>query len=445
MRPLDPEYRFSFKAGVTGAGLSAPEHYLIVDQQQEKWFQVVAYDESATDPDREDVDEDTKYHDAIQILADHVDSLDESIRTIRRACDGTLTFTSEDLTPELDFPIFQGETDEIIAGSQLILKDRLGPSVYLVRPKYQQSHDQRLYVYKYSIVPRMVQKMWDETQIIKRLTGHKHFAQLYKLVTHDDLLHVVGFTTHYVPGETLLENVRPFRFGWLKDITSAIDYLNYEVGIVHGDMAARNVLVDSRNNTIKIIDFDRAYMTSRTGGMYWDHEFQVGYNSDERDTQGVICTIYDAFTKLEHLGEPDSIEIEKMQTWCPEIPFEEIEGGFNSYISFVLSWAEQRRSSKQYVHFRGHPMKLVNLGIKELTGIGPDCFREPLLVRSREWYEAEFRKARASVPDRLRSRENPFFNEHDYRVQLIRDHALSFTFIASMTCIAVGLWQRRLG
>ncbi|KAI9779279.1 MAG: hypothetical protein M1835_004748 [Candelina submexicana] len=442
MRPLDRQNRFFFKAGSTGVGLNAPDHYLICDQQQQKWFQIVAYDESETDPDREDVDEETKFNDAIQILADNVDSLDESIHTIRRAYDGTLTFTSEDWSPTLDFPIFEGQPDEIIAKSQLDFRDRLGPVVYLVRPKYQQAHDQRLHVYKTRLTPDGIQRMWDEAQVIKRLTGHSHFAQLHKLITQDDLLHVIGFTTHYVPGETLLDCVRPFRFKWLKDFTNAIDYLNYDIGIVHGDVAARNILVDSRDSSIKIIDFDRAFMISRTGETYYDYNSRVGYTSDERDTQGVICATYDAFARFEHVGLPDSTQIEQLETWPLEISIEDVEGGFTSYVDYVLRWARQRRSSRQYLHLHGRSMELVNLGLKGHLGLGPDCYRSEA-IESREWYEAQYHRVKAENPDPLRSRKSPFFDEHDYRVQQIRDYAIHFSFFVTVACIAVGLWQRR--
>jgi thiamine kinase-like enzyme len=55
---------------------------------------------------------------------------------------------------------------------------------------------------------------------------------------------VIGFTTKYIPGETLAGPKIPFRFEWLQQLTQVVDFLNQELGIMHQDVAPRNLLID---------------------------------------------------------------------------------------------------------------------------------------------------------------------------------------------------------
>ncbi|KAJ5109561.1 hypothetical protein N7532_002206 [Penicillium argentinense] len=77
---------------------------------------------------------------------------------------------------------------------------------------------------------------------------------------------VIGFITKYIPDVTLgdtgtLETAnpkRPFRFEWLKQFAKLVDFLNLKLGIVHQNIAPRNLLVDPETDNILLFDFDWA-------------------------------------------------------------------------------------------------------------------------------------------------------------------------------------------
>ncbi|CAG8285577.1 unnamed protein product [Penicillium nalgiovense] len=48
----------------------------------------------------------------------------------------------------------------------------------------------------------------------------------------------------------------PFRFEWLQQLTQLVDFLNLELGIIHQDIAPRNLLVDPETDKIILFDFD---------------------------------------------------------------------------------------------------------------------------------------------------------------------------------------------
>ncbi|KAK1764359.1 hypothetical protein QBC33DRAFT_197215 [Phialemonium atrogriseum] len=67
-----------------------------------------------------------------------------------------------------------------------------------------------------------------------RIPRHPSIVRLDRLVvdTADGLDKVVGFTTPFVPGGTVLDSVsRVFTFKYLKKLVEGIDYLNLELGI----------------------------------------------------------------------------------------------------------------------------------------------------------------------------------------------------------------------
>ena len=70
-------------------------------------------------------------------------------------------------------------------------------------------------------------------------------------------------------------------------VLSVIDDLNYRYGIMHQDIAARNLLVDVEDN-LRIFVFNFS-------GKISEH-----YNPDRDDTEGVIFTLYEIMTLDEH-------------------------------------------------------------------------------------------------------------------------------------------------
>lgn len=89
---------------------------------------------------------------------------------------------------------------------------------------------------------------------------------------------VVGFTTKFIPGGTVLNNVsRVFKLKYLKQLIEVcrlitpwpdqenicliialqvVDFLNLRLGIVYGDISLWNLLIDGGTNDLKVLDFN---------------------------------------------------------------------------------------------------------------------------------------------------------------------------------------------
>jgi serine/threonine protein kinase len=102
---------------------------------------------------------------------------------------------------------------------------------------------------------------WDQLRMIKvkgtaKLFPHENIVPLDRVVLEDFESRVIGFTTKYIPGGTLEDTKLPFRFEWLQQLTQLIDFLNLDLGIMHQDVAPRNLLIDPETHKILLFDFD---------------------------------------------------------------------------------------------------------------------------------------------------------------------------------------------
>ncbi|KNG91705.1 hypothetical protein ANOM_000253 [Aspergillus nomiae NRRL 13137] len=88
----------------------------------------------------------------------------------------------------------------------------------------------------------------------------------------------------YIAGGTLDNTNVPFRFEWLQQLIRLVDFLNRELGIMHQDIAPRNLLIDPGTNNILLFDFDWAACGKKRlpGG--------------RDDVTGVVFTLYELIT-----------------------------------------------------------------------------------------------------------------------------------------------------
>lgn len=71
-----------------------------------------------------------------------------------------------------------------------------------------------------------------------------------------------------------------------------VDFLNLELGILHQDVAPRNLLINSETNQLQIFDFDRA---ARIGS--------PGVVAERDDVTAVAFTLYEIITQDMNFGE----------------------------------------------------------------------------------------------------------------------------------------------
>jgi hypothetical protein len=64
------------------------------------------------------------------------------------------------------------------------------------------------------------------------------------VVLEDIESRVIGFTTKYIPGGTLDNSKLALRLERIQQLTQLVDILNLNLGIMHQDIARRNLLID---------------------------------------------------------------------------------------------------------------------------------------------------------------------------------------------------------
>lgn len=305
---IDEEYRFFTPDGAIIPG--GPSTWRVLDGEQRRTIFVTMDEEQ---------DEDAA---AIQHLSKHIATLDPSVRHVQFSLDGTLLHTSTKVPPDVGestniwYPSITKarlpEGVESILWSDLTELDRLGPNVDMVCYKDNTAvpNDHREAVVKYYFLSQFIYRTWSELNIVMRLPRHPNIIPFDKLVLDRVQGRIVGFTTPYIHGGTLNTNSsRLFKLRWLRQLTQAVDDLNLKYGIMHQDIAARNLLVNASTDDVVLFDFN--------------FSTRIGYypESEERaDVKGVIFTLYEIITQDEHFRdvpheEQDPGKVQQLDDW----------------------------------------------------------------------------------------------------------------------------------
>lgn len=202
----------------------------------------------------------------VPILARFADYLSPKVRAVTVDDQGLISEVSKDPKEDLFFigylPFSTTESlhdCRIIQYSKLQELDRLGPGVDLSSYSDESGIPQQV-VFKFNPIgkPRRLQMAWDELNILKSLPSHPNILPFDRVVLEDVESRVIGFTTKYIPSGTLDKSKLPFRCEWLRQLTQLVDFLNLDLGIMHQDIAARNLLIDPDTQKILLFDFDWA-------------------------------------------------------------------------------------------------------------------------------------------------------------------------------------------
>ncbi|ATY66113.1 kinase-like domain [Cordyceps militaris] len=208
--------------------------------------------------------------------------------------------------------------------SSLVEIGRMGPQVDLVS---YQGHPTvngvtvTKVAFKYWFMENGMFRKWYELQCWARLPrDHPHIVPFDAVVLDDIRGGVVGFTSLFISGGTLWDNnatIRPFRLQWLQQLLSVIDDLNYHYGIMHQDVAARNLLIDDKED------------------LHRD------------DMKGVIFTLYEIITLDEHFREvpheeQDAEALLRLE-WVKH-PDVRLDSSVQAFREVLDAWVAKRRT-----------------------------------------------------------------------------------------------------
>ncbi|KFY43455.1 hypothetical protein V495_03919 [Pseudogymnoascus sp. VKM F-4514 (FW-929)] len=117
-------------------------------------------------------------------------------------------------------------------------------------------------------------------------------------------------------------------------LLDVVDYLNFELGIVHQDIAPRNLLVDPETDNILIFDFDRAALVGQPSCL-----------PERNDVTGVIFTFYeivsqdDHFRRVKH-SEQDPNSVLSIDNWPAKGLLDCNVGEFRKLLN---NWVQRRK------------------------------------------------------------------------------------------------------
>ncbi|KAJ5617361.1 hypothetical protein N7537_002475 [Penicillium hordei] len=279
----------------------------------------------------------------VPILAQFADYLSPEVRAVTVDDDGLLAGVStdpeEDDTPfvaYIPFSVAESLADcRTIQYSKLHELDRLGPGVDLSSYEDESGIPQKV-AFKFNPLdkPQRLKMAWDELNLLKDLPPHPNIVPFDRVVLEDVESRVIGFTTKYIPGGTLDNTNVPFRFEWLQQLTELVDFLNLELGIMHQDIAPRNLLIDRDTNKILLFDFDWA---------------ACGRNRllDGRDdVTGVVFTLYELITKdTRFTSIPHwNLNIDMVQSISVWTRNRELDSDVSKFRNFLNDWLATRKS-----------------------------------------------------------------------------------------------------
>ncbi|CAK7273673.1 hypothetical protein SEPCBS119000_005780 [Sporothrix epigloea] len=198
-------------------------------------------------------------------------------------------------------------------------------------------------VFKYWFTHRGMNRPWNELQIWARLPrDHPHIVPFDAIVLDHISGGVIGLTSMYIPGETLLETsstVRPFRLKWFQQLLSVVDDLNYRYGVMQQDIAPRNIVVDAEDN-IRIFNFD----------------FSGSINErsipERDDSRGVIFTLYEIITldmyyrRRIHFTQQE-VDALLLKQWVMH-PDVKLDSEVHEFRKVLDAWLDKRKTREYY-------------------------------------------------------------------------------------------------
>lgn len=293
----------------------------------------------------------------IPILEQFADYLSPEVRAVTVDDDRLLAGISTD--PEEDDTPFVAYLPLSVVGSlangrkihysDLQELDRLGPGVDLSSYEDEFGIPHKV-AFKFNPLdkPQRLQMAWDELNLLKSLPPHPNIVPFDRIVLEDVESRVIGFTMKYISGGTL-DNINvPFRFEWLQQLTQLVDFLNLELGIMHQDIAPRNLLIDPDTNKILLFDFD------------WAAHGKKRLLEGRDDMTAVAFTLYELitndtqFTSIPHWNRTMDM-VQSISEWACK---RKLDSDVSQFRNVLNDWVATRKLDGDFGRYLNAPNRL---------------------------------------------------------------------------------------
>ncbi|KAK4654179.1 hypothetical protein QC762_401740 [Podospora pseudocomata] len=152
---------------------------------------------------------------------------------------------------------------------------------------------------------------------------------------------VAGFTTAFVPGDTVLDN-----------FNRTIDHLNLKLGIVHRDITTWNLLINPETDDLQIFDFNMGAKLTWEGDN--DHLNTFGYDEDRNDVKLAVFAVYEIITsgisyrEENELEDLDVAQVLDQEEW-EQHPDVQLEEGVpvSEYRRVLMEWVSSRKKDRE--------------------------------------------------------------------------------------------------
>ena len=131
-------------------------------------------------------------------------------------------------------------------------------------------------------------------------------------------------------------------------MTCVIDDLNLKYGIIHQDVAARNLLVNPKTGDLMLFDFNYS-------GRVGDRACTEGRD----DVKGVVFTLYEIINRDEHFrdlphDQQNLADVVGLEEWVQH-PDVKLDHSVSEYRSVLNDWVKKRREGKQVAIYTEAP------------------------------------------------------------------------------------------
>ncbi|KAL1880126.1 hypothetical protein Daus18300_001489 [Diaporthe australafricana] len=302
-----------FNAYTSDSFPGGPTTWQTIDWDQRRYISTSVPEEVDMSDGGEEVEERV-----IQALAEFVDQLDADVNLVNLSIEGNFISTSSDsihdsavvpLYCPIDMIPEEYRSGRLISRADLVEVDRLSQCVDLIT--YRTQPGSRA-VFKYQFHHDQALRNWHEFNCWLRLSasGHPNIVPMDRIVTdyedvpdHGPVEVIVGFTSVFVPGGTVEDNPsRIFKLKYLEQLITVVDDLNLKFGIVHQDLAPRNLLIDPVTDTLQLFDFSCAGRLGWKGATENNALFSNS-GSFRPDLKGMVATVYEVITRDTELAE----------------------------------------------------------------------------------------------------------------------------------------------